>query len=101
MWSIESIKTANHNRGRYFFSPGAMRFFASRVSSFVAEGPGGVYFVTSEQFRPSSGPAADRLYTVRRFFPETGEVEEASEFQAFRSLSGAKACAERMAKASQ
>ena len=97
MHTIESIKRANKAAGHFFFEPASMRFFASRVGSFVVEGPGGVYFVTSEQFRPSHGTPAPRRYSVRKFEPETGHVNEGSEFQAFASLSGAKRAAQRMA----
>jgi NADPH-dependent ferric siderophore reductase len=78
--TIEQIKAANHRAGRFFFEPATMRFFRSRVGSTVYEGPGGVYFVTSEQFVPSSGRPHPRLYTVRQFDPATGDVDSVGEF---------------------
>lgn len=63
--SIEQIKTAASQAGSHFFDEDTMRFFSSRVLSAVHEGPGGVYFVTSERDRHQ--PDTDRRYTVRRF----------------------------------
>ena len=80
MWSIEAIKDANRRAGKHWFEPGTMRFFASRVGSTVYQGPGGVYFVSSERFIPSRGDPTPRRYTLRRFDPATGGVETASPF---------------------
>lgn len=56
------IKRANENNGYYFFSPGAMRGFNSRVHDVVY---GGCVFVTSERNDiPYSAPQP-RVYTVR------------------------------------
>ena len=77
MYSIWSIRSEAKG---YFFSPAAMRFFRSRIGETVYEGPGGVYFITSEQFEGSDGVKAERRYTVRRFIPETGEIECATDF---------------------
>ncbi len=63
--NIEEIKKNNIEAGRFFFSPETMRFFGSRVHPAVYEGPGGIYFVTSEQ--PPHGP---RTYTVHQALPE-------------------------------
>lgn len=73
-WTIAAIRRENKARGMFFFSPATMRAFASKVDRNVYEGPGGVYFVTSEQFRPSEGRPDYRRYTVRRFDPRTGDV---------------------------
>ncbi|MCR5888332.1 hypothetical protein LRS06_11270 [Hymenobacter sp. J193] len=78
IYSLALIKAANHNHGGYFFSPDSMRFFHSRVSEKVHQGPGGIYFVTSEQFDDCS----PRLYTVRRFNPTSRGIDTAGEFQA-------------------
>lgn len=75
-WTIDDIRLANRNAGFYFFSPDTMRFFRSRVGGTVYQGNGGIYFVTSEQFDYNS----ERLYTVRRFNPDTRGIETASEF---------------------
>lgn len=83
LWTIEDIKAANERAGFFFFEPATLRFFRSRVHSDVYQGPGGVYFVTSEQFRASNGYTAPRLFTVRRFDPETGSADTEGEFQAY------------------
>ena len=64
--------------GRHFFDRAAMRFFRSRLPEHGYEGPGGVYFVTSEQFE-YKGRKDPRGYTVRRLVGP-GELEECSPF---------------------
>ena len=66
---MSEIISAHERAGGYFFSAGALRFFSSRIGQVTYCGPGGIFFTTSEQFRPSQGPAAARCYTVRRFDP--------------------------------
>ena len=56
--SIHEIKEANRRAGEFFFSPGTMHFFASKVLPTVY---GGRYFITSERF----GSTAQRVYSVR------------------------------------
>lgn len=92
-WDIESIKHANTVRGMHWFDKSTLRFFSSRVGSTVYQGPGGVYFTSSEQFDARS----PRLYSVRKFNPETGGVETVGEFQRYGSRSGAVAAAKRFA----
>jgi hypothetical protein len=74
MWNITAIKHANKTAGKHYFEPGTMQFFDSRVLSYVYQGPGGVYFVTSEQFHGSTG-SKPRAFTVRRFNPETAAID--------------------------
>lgn len=64
------IQAAVKARGSHFFDRGTMRFFRSRVLSGVYKGPGGVYFVTSEQ-----GPSGVRRFTIRKFDPVTADIE--------------------------
>ena len=78
----------------YWFSPDTMRFFRSRVSDQVYQGPGGIYFVSSER-----GPEMPRMYTVRRFRPDTGGVETAEEFQGYARAAWAHRVAARLAVA--
>ena len=95
-WSMDRIIRENQEKGRFFFSPGAMRFFRSRVHYHVYQGPGGIYFVTSEQ-----GPHAPRLFTVRRFWPDTAKIDtwpDNNEFQVYRSRNGAHKAAMRAAR---
>lgn len=76
-WTIDAIKRANADRGLHYFERGTMRFFRSRVGQTVYQGPGGIYFVTSEQFVPSSGRPEPRRYSVRKFNPETADISTA------------------------
>ena len=57
------------------------------------EGPGGVYFATSEK-----GPDGVRRYTVRRFEKATGGVATFGAFQGYRTGRAAKAAAKAAAK---
>ncbi len=70
-----------------------MRFFHSRVGEYGYQGPGGVYFVSSERFSRDY----PRLYTVRRQDPD-GSIETVGEFQSYKSRSGAHAAAKRYAE---
>ena len=69
MWEI---KAANKRAGLYYFEPDTMRFFRSRVSDTVYQGPGGVFFITSEK-----SPNGARRHSVRRFKPASGDCETA------------------------
>lgn len=87
--TISEIKAANLAAGQHFFSPSAMAFFDSQIGTKTWTCPDGtVLFTTSER-----GPSEVRLYTVRRFHPDTGEITDASEFQAFDSSQKARAYA--------
>lgn len=73
-WSITEIERWNEWGGYYFFSPDTKRFFKSRVLSEVFQGPGGIYFVTSEK---RGFDDYRRCYSVRNFLPQTGNVVSA------------------------
>jgi len=94
---IDYIKTANKVRGFFFFEPATLRGFSSRIMADVFEGPGGIFFVTSEKRRGFRCEDGERLYTVRRFNKATGSVDTEGEFQGFRTrkqaLSRARECA--------
>ncbi len=94
--TTEQIKQANMEAGFCFFSPAHLRFFNTRVLPKVYEGPGGVYFITSEEFAASDEWAPSRKYTVRRFDPETADIQIASTY-ARMSRSEAVAAARRLA----
>lgn len=94
MTTIRDIKTHNKQASRFFFEPATLRFFSSRISSVVHEGPGGIFFVTSEQFDWQS----PRLYTIRKYDPATGEIDSASEFQEFANISTAQRNAAKLAQ---
>ena len=56
--------------GRHWFDKSSMRFFRSQLPRNAYRGPGGIFFVSSEQFIGSNG-AQPRRYTVRQFIKET------------------------------
>lgn len=101
MTTIDNIKQRNAAAGLNFFSPGAMRFFASRVCSQTFDlVDGGALFVTSEQFRTWNhrGP---RRYTIKRFLPLTADIDTVGEFQAFKDRRSALRAAQALATAWQ
>lgn len=59
----------------FFFKKESMRFFKSRILETVYQGPGGVYFVTSEQ-----NTGFPRGFTVRCYNPETRSISTMGEF---------------------
>ena len=94
-YTIEDIKTACP----VWFSVSNLQFFRSRVHSRVYNGPGGTYFVSSEQFVPISGHPSPRRYTVRRFLPAglRGFIDTVGEFQAYSTRTEAHNAAKRLA----
>jgi len=80
IWTIDAIRESDHRAGRYFFSADTMKFFDSRVLPTVYEGPGGVYFITSEKFRGSDGVSAPRKYSVRQFIPDPVDIRTVAGF---------------------
>lgn len=73
--TIQEIEQANKAAGQLWFSSGAVRYFASGIDLEVYEGPGGVFFVSSEK-----ALREPRAYTVRQFHPDTGRVSTVGEF---------------------
>ncbi len=71
-WTINEIKQWNEWGGQYFFEPATIRFFRSRVLSQVMQGPGGIYFVTSEK---RCFDDYTRVFTVRKFNPTDGSID--------------------------
>ncbi len=97
-WTLQEIKDNCATFGSHWFSPDTMRFFASRVSDNVHTGPGGVFFVSSEQFRASGLYDGPRRYSVRQFKPENAHPDAQGSlidegpgcvFQQFKSSHGA------------
>lgn len=85
------IKAVEDNGG-HFFEPATKRFFRSRILDDLYIGTGGCFFVTSEQFAPSRGPAAKRRYTVRQFRADCS-IDTHGEFQAYATPAAAKRAA--------
>ncbi|WZX99209.1 hypothetical protein NSQ26_07610 [Bacillus sp. FSL W7-1360] len=81
MLTIAEMKELNEEAGFYFFSPGAMRFFNSKIETQpTREG----YFITSEH------PGDEvRRFTIRLFDLETSDVHTVEEFQEFETLEDA------------
>jgi hypothetical protein len=96
-WNVYAMRTANQGKGGHWFDAGAMRFFNGRISGEVhsAGKNAGQYFVSSERYDDDT----PRLYSVRRFDPETADVMDAPghHFQEYASLSGAHGAAKRAA----
>lgn len=66
--TLADLKRVSGMLGGFFFTPGAMAYFRSRVSSRIyATSPTSGYFVTSEQFVSMNGDAEPRSYTVRGY----------------------------------
>jgi len=74
-WTVNEIKRFMRAAGSHWFDPNTMRFFETEVERSVYQGPGGVYFVTSEQ--PPYGP---RRWSVRQFWPSAAEIGTVGEF---------------------
>jgi hypothetical protein len=74
-YTMADIRAANAAAGLFFFSRDTMRYFRSRVEGGPYCGPGGVFFLTSEQCGPHGRDG--RSFTVRQFHPDTGRVTTA------------------------
>lgn len=84
--TITQIKEHNKKAGFYFFEPATMRFFRSKVESKpLIEKEDKVFFITSEQFKPSNGPAELRMYTIREYNKATGDVTTVGEFNKYKT----------------
>ena len=68
--------------GSHFFSPKAMKFFNSRLTTDVFGYYGNV-FITSEKCDMSFSEPEPRRYTVRAVDPFSGLLSDASKFQEF------------------
>lgn len=75
-WTLAAIRQANRDADGHWFDRDTLRFFRSKILRTVYQGPGGVYFVSSEQF----DDASPRRYTVRQFDPADGSVTTFGEF---------------------
>jgi len=94
--TLATIKRESAELGSLFFDKGAVRFFNSRLIEHIHEGPGGTFFITSEQFDENT----PRLYTVRKFDPSKGRgcVETVGEFQQYETSRAAHKAAGRLAQ---
>lgn len=78
--TVDDVRDANAAAGFHFFDGSTIRFFRSRIGQDLYQGPGGYFFVTSEQFVGSDRIPAQRLYTVRQFMPDTGDINTVGDF---------------------
>lgn len=76
--TMADVMRNNKEAGLFWFSPACMRFFKSRIESELI---GGKFFISSEQ----SGEDAPRLYSIRKYNPETRGIETVGEFQGFKT----------------
>jgi hypothetical protein len=97
-YTISDIKAANRDASQFFFSRSTMRFFDSRIERGVYCGPGGVFFVTSEQFHGSAG-SESRKFTVRQFDPATAHIRTFGAFNDLLDLADARQVARDAARA--
>lgn len=88
---MSEVKAINESKGLCWFSPSNMRFFRTKIVS--RELIKDKYFVTSEQF-VYEGIAKPRLYSVREFNPESGDIHSVGLFQQFHSYKQAREYAE-------
>jgi uncharacterized protein (DUF1330 family) len=95
--TISDIKTANKAADGHWFDADTLRFFRSKVLPTVYEGPGGVFFVTSEQYASMDGPLHPRRYSVRQFDPSDSSVDTVGDFQQYGTADAAKQAARRKA----
>ena len=84
--TIADVRRANFAAGYYFFSRATMKFFGSSVVSILYKNR---CFVTREL-----GYDLTRYYyTVRRFDPQTAQIDTVGEFQGYDSLTAAREAA--------
>ncbi len=74
-YTINTIQDEMTAAGSHWWDAGAMRYFQSRVSEKVYQGPGGIYFVTSEK-----GATGRRGYSVRQYHPRATDVDTIGDF---------------------
>ena len=80
--TMADVKRNNKEAGQFWFSLTTMRFFQSKVESELIDGK---FFVTSEQ----SGWDSPRLYSIRKYNPETHVIDTVGIFQAFKTCQDA------------
>ncbi len=94
-WTMAEIRACNADKGHYWFSRGATRFFGSKIGRSVYQGPGGIYFVTSEGRADWGIP---RRHSIRKFDPSDCSVKTVGDVQRFAYDHVAKDEAKRLAR---
>ena len=104
VYSRYDAERLNERKGFYWFTPGTMRFFNTRISECTFFlGDGETFFVTSEQApRSFEGTSASyqapRMYSVRAINWESGNVRTVGEFQEYSNRNTAVRWAKREAE---
>jgi hypothetical protein len=77
-----SMHTIRNNHKGYWFEPGAMRFFRTRLpaEAYLGASGGVAYFITSEK-----GPDGRRLYSVRRYSFTEDTIDTVGAFQGYQT----------------
>ncbi len=88
-YTINSIQAEMRADGSHWWDKGTMRYFGCKVCPEVYQGPGGIYFVTSE--KPPSGK---RAYSVRKYNPDTKDIDTIGNFCALSKLEAHQQAAE-------
>ena len=74
-YDINDIQFEMNAAGSHWWDRGTMKFFSCRVSEQVYQGPGGIYFVTSEKRYDDK-----RSYTVRQYNPQSKDIDTVGDF---------------------
>ena len=90
--TILSIRKEMMENGSHWWDDDTLAFFLSKVGSYVYQGAGGIYFLSSEQ-----PPGGERNWTVRKYDPVMFRISNASAFCEL-SESRAKELAKELAK---
>ena len=88
--TIAVVKQRAASCGSHFFERGTLRFFNSKVERSIYPSRDGrrIYFITSEQFKPSSGIADKRRWSLR--VQRGCRIATVGDFQAYSSLTAAR-----------
>lgn len=88
------IRHYNKNTYGHWFSRDTMRFFKTKLSSWVGYNSDKdlFFFISSEKFRDND----ERRYTIRYYNPTSFDIGSYSEFLEYDSLSSAKKAAEKL-----
>lgn len=84
--SIEEIQSANRDAGQFWFTPGTMAFFRTRIESEVIAG---YWFITSEE-----GPIGERRFSIR-VADDQGMVDTVGQFMGYDSAQAAREALDR------
>ena len=89
-FTISDIREASIRAGSHWFDRSTLRFFRSRMLPEVYNGPGGIFFISSEQYSDETA----RLYTVRQFHPKDADITTVGDFNKLSKYQARKLAAE-------